>query len=61
MLRRSVEGQVSPESIGVEIWKTVERKGSVKVTVKGSDKYKATELVEDINRRTDAGASIDVK
>lgn len=53
--------KVSPESVGVEIWKTVERKGNVKVTIKGNDKSKARDLVEDINKRTEAGATLEVK
>lgn len=53
--------KVSPEDSGVEIWRTQQRKGNVKVTLKGGDKEKAKKLVEDINKRTSAGATMEVR
>lgn len=51
---------VTPGDSGVEIWRTQERKGHVKVTLKDANTERAKKLVDDINKRTSAGATVEL-
>lgn len=53
--------KVTPKECGVQILRTAPRAGIVKVFVRGEQKENAKKLVEDINLKTAAGASIERK